>query len=92
MALTYTGVCTDDKHGEVWWVAGQPKDGGLQVFVVATQIYQGDQLGGVLTNLFYSPRLTVVYNLKQDRFYVDLHAFRLTETYFSSQAYVFTYS
>lgn len=51
MQLTDAGVGAHYQHGEVRAVAGESKNGGLQVFVVSRQVDESDHLGGALADL-----------------------------------------
>lgn len=64
--LTNAGICADDQHSEIRTVAGEAKDGGLQVFMVTRQIYECDHFRGTLTNLLCCPRLAVIHNLGKE--------------------------
>lgn len=37
------------EHAEVRQVSSHPEHGGLEVFLVASQVYESDNLGGLLT-------------------------------------------
>jgi hypothetical protein len=52
---TDSSVGTDEEQGTVGAVGGEAKDGGVQVFMVARQVNEGDHLGAALTDLFCSP-------------------------------------
>lgn len=65
--LTYTRVGAHHQHGEVRAVAGQTKDGGLQVLVVTCQVNEGDHFGGALTDLLGCSGLAVVHHLNDTR-------------------------
>jgi hypothetical protein len=62
--LTYARVSTDHQHGKVWGVAREAEYRGFQVLMMTTQIYQRDELGGVLTDFFSCPGLTVIHHLQ----------------------------
>lgn len=66
MRLTDAGVGAHYQHGEVRAVAGQSKNGGLQVFVVSGQVDERDHLGGALADLLGGARLAVVHHLSVD--------------------------
>lgn len=38
------------EHAEVRQVSSHPEHGGLEVFLVASQVYESDDLGGLLTD------------------------------------------
>lgn len=65
LKLTNAGVCADDQYSEIWTVAGEAKDGGLQVLMVTCQIDECDHFRGTLTNLLCCPRLAVIHNLEK---------------------------
>ena len=46
-----THVRTNDDTAEIRGEASESIDGGLQIFLVATQIHDGDDLGAVLNDL-----------------------------------------
>lgn len=46
----FVSVVSDHEHAEVRQVSGHPKHGGLEVFLMAGQIYKGDDFGGLLTD------------------------------------------
>lgn len=52
---TDSSVGTDEEQGTVGAVGGEAKDGGVQVFMVARQVDEGDHLGAALADLFCSP-------------------------------------
>ena len=64
--LTNAGGGTDNKHSKIWAVAGETKDGGPEVFLMASQVYQSDQLTGILADFFHSTTLSIVHNLQRD--------------------------
>lgn len=66
MILTNASICADDQHSKIWTVAGEAKDGGLQVLVVTRKINECDHFGGTLANLLRCPRLAVIHNLGKD--------------------------
>lgn len=41
---------SDHEHAEVRQVSGHPEHGGLEVFLMASQVYEGDDLRGLLTD------------------------------------------
>ena len=41
---------TDHEHAEVRQVSSHPKHGGLEIFLVASQVYEGDDFGGLFTD------------------------------------------
>lgn len=41
---------SDHEHAEVRQVPGHPEHGGLEVFLVASQVDESDNLGGLLTD------------------------------------------
>ena len=64
--LTNASGGTDNKHSKIWAVAGETKDGGSEVFLMASQVYQSDQLTGILADFFHSATLSIVHNLQKD--------------------------
>lgn len=64
--LTNAGGSTDNKHSKIWAVAGETKDGGSEVFLMASQVYQSDQLTGILADFFHSATLGIVHHLQKD--------------------------
>ena len=63
-----TNACgsTDNKQGEIWAVACETKDGSSEILVMASQVYQRDQLAGVLTDFLHRAALGIVHNLRMD--------------------------
>lgn len=43
-------ILSDHEHAEVGEVSCHPKYGGLKVFLVTSQVDEGDDLGGLLTD------------------------------------------
>lgn len=66
LILTNASICADDQHSEIRAVAGEAKDGGLQVLVVTRQINECDHFRGTLTNLLCCSGLTVIHNLGKE--------------------------
>ena len=64
--LTNAGGSTDNKHSKIWAVAGETKDGGSEVFLMASQVYQSDQLTGILADFFHSATFGIVHHLQKD--------------------------
>ncbi len=64
--LTNTRISAYDKHGKVWRISCQAEYRGFQVFMMPTQIDQGDEFGRMFTNIFCSSRLTVVHHLREE--------------------------
>lgn len=64
---TNASVCANNQHSKVWTVAGKAKNGGFQVLVVTSQIYERDHFRGTLTDLLCSARLAVIYNLGKSK-------------------------
>lgn len=55
VSRTDSSVGTDEEQGAVGTVGGEAEDGGVQVFMVARQVNEGDHLGAAFTDLFCSP-------------------------------------
>lgn len=55
VSRTDSSVGTDEEQGTVGTVGGEAEDGGVQVFMVARQVNEGDHLGAAFTDLFCSP-------------------------------------
>lgn len=62
---TDSSVGTDEEQGAVGAVGGEAEDGGVQVFVVARQVNEGDHLGAAFADLFCGPRVAVIHHLAQ---------------------------
>lgn len=55
VSRTDSSVGTDEEQGTVRAVGGEAEDGGVQVFMVARQVNEGDHLGAAFADLFCSP-------------------------------------
>lgn len=55
VSRTDSSVSADKEQGTVRAVGGEAKDGGVQVFMVAGQVDEGDHLGAALADFFCSP-------------------------------------
>ena len=49
--LTYSGVSCHNQHGKLWAVRRQPEHSGSEVFLVARQVNEGDDLAGRFTDV-----------------------------------------
>ena len=62
---------SDHEHAEVWQVSSHPKHCGLEVFLMACQVYEGNDFGGLLADFgpVQASSMTVwfVHHLGTDR-------------------------